>query len=116
MPLAQLLNTPVTITRRTASGAIDEYGDETSTESTVETVGELQQTARDERDLSGETSETTWLLFLPAGTEIGTADAVTVDGQTYELVGAPWPARNPRTKTVSHVQATVKRIAGSDDT
>lgn len=110
--LSQLLNRPCTITSRTASGEIDESGDETYTPTTVETVCELQQRRRDEPDAQGEFSDTDWLIFLPAGTAIDTSDTVTVDGVTYEVVGDPWPARNPRTQTVSHVEASLRK-AGS---
>lgn len=114
--LSQLINTPCTILSRTDGGGQDDYGNETDTTTEVETVCELQQTRRDEPDAQGELSDTTWQLFLPASTEISTGDSVMVDGVVYELVGAPWPARNPRTRTVSHVEATVRRTAGSRDT
>lgn len=113
--LQTLLNRPVTIVRALPSGDEDEYGNEQPSEDVVETVGELQQTRRDEPADSGELSRTTWLLVLPAGTDIRTGDSVEVDGASYQLVGDPWPARNPRTQAESHVEATVIRTAGSED-
>lgn len=114
MPLSQLLNTPVMIISRSPSGDKDEYGNETDAETTIATVGELQQRRRNEPAAEGEVSDAQWDLFLPAGTQIDTGDAVQVDGIEYELVGAPWEARNPRTQTVSHIEATVRRTAGAD--
>jgi hypothetical protein len=114
MSLAQLLNRPVTIISRSDSGETDELGNEIPTETAIETVGELQQRQRDEPGAQGEFSETTWLLVLPTGTEIDTGDAVVIDGRIYELVGDPWAARNPRTQTESHVEATVRRAAGEE--
>lgn len=116
MTLTQLLNRTVTITRRSASGDIDEFGNEISTETNVATVGELQQTQRTEPAAQGELSITTWLLVLPAGTSIDTGDAVIVDNHTYEVIGAPWQARNPRTQVASHVEATLRRTVGSEET
>jgi hypothetical protein len=110
MSLATLLNRPVRIVRRSAGGE-DEYGDDTYVETIVETVGELQQRQRTEPLAEGELSSTEWLLVLPAGTDIDTSDRVLVDNQFFEVVGEPWPARNPRTQTESHVEATVKRTA-----
>jgi hypothetical protein len=113
--LSKLLNRTVTITHRSASTDTDDYGNEIATETTTDTTGELQQQRRDEQDLAGETSDTHWLLILPAGTTIGTGDSVEVDGHVYELVGEPWPARNPRTRAESHIEATLRRVAGSED-
>jgi hypothetical protein len=114
--LMQLLNRTVTITRRTASASTDDYGNEISAETNVATVGELQQTQRTEPTAQGELAVTTWLLILPAGTNIDTGDTVTVDTHTYEVIGSPWQARNPRTQVTSHVEATLRRSVGSEET
>lgn len=114
--LSTLLNRPCTITRRTQSGDVDAYGDAVDGTATASTVCELQQRQRSE--LPGvEVSDTTWLLILPAGTDIDTGDKVTVTdtGEAFEMVGDPWPARNPRTGVESHVEATVRRVAGDFD-
>lgn len=116
MAIQQLLTRPCTITRRTASNATDDYGNVTRVTTTVETVCELQQRERSEPGDQGEFSDTSWLLILPAGTAIDTGDQVTVDSRGYELVGDPWPARNPLTGAESHIEATVRRTAGEDET
>lgn len=113
MSLSQLINRPCTLTRRSPSGARNQYGKRLPTQTTVETLCELQQQSRDEPGEAGEFGDTTWLLVLPAGTAIDTSDSVTVDGDVYELVGPPWEARNPRTRQVSHIEATVRRTAGA---
>lgn len=107
--LSQLLNRPCTIVHRTASGDSDAYGNATATETTTDTVCELQQRRRDEPDAQGEFSDTEWLLILPAATTIDTSDVVRVDGDSFEVVGDPWAARNPRTGVQSHVEATLRR-------
>ena len=115
MTLTALLNRACTITGRTFTGQLDEYGDEIATETTIDTVCELQQQQRTETDDPGTRAASTWTLFLPAGTTIGPADTVTVDGQDFELVGEAWPARNPRTQTESHMEATIRRVAGAQE-
>lgn len=115
MTLTDLLNRPVTIIHRSASGSTDAYGNDVPDETLTATTGELQQVRRDEPGGEGETSRTDWLLILPAGTLLRTGDAVIVDGQEYELVGDPWIARNPRTRLTSHIEATCRRTAAADD-
>lgn len=62
----------------------------------------------------GEVARTEWLLVLPAGTPIGPGDAVTVDGDEYEVIGDPWQARSPLAGAESHVEATLARTTGSE--
>lgn len=111
MSLTDLLNLSVTIVRRSED---DEGFDPSPVETTTQVLGELQQTQRSEPVAEGELSVTTWLLVLPAGTVIGTGDAVIVDGGRYEVVGNPWPVRNPRTQLPSHVEATLRKT-GDDE-
>lgn len=113
MPLADLLNRPCLITRRIDAGAVDTYGNPEPTIDTIEAVCELQQETRTEDGT--ELSATTWRLFLPAGTPIGTRDTVTVDGEDFEVHGDPTTWRNPRTHTPSHIEATLARRAGAGD-
>jgi hypothetical protein len=115
MSLAALLNRNLTIIRRTDSGDVNTYGDTVYDETLVEVVGELQQLRRDEPAAEGETSDTRWMLFLPAGTALSTRDVVLVDDEEYEVVGEPWQARNPRTQALSHVECSLRRTAGSGD-
>lgn len=109
--LSNLLNRACTVKRPTGSETEDKYGKKRNALQETETVCDLQQSRRDEQDDQGELSDTVWNLYLPAGTELTTADKVEVDGVDYEVVGDPWPARNPRTQLESHVEATVRRAA-----
>lgn len=118
MPLSQLLNTPCTITRKTETEDKDAHGNPVTEPVEVETVCELQQLQQrgeQEPESMGELSDTRWLVIFPPGTVITTAATVTVGGQEYEMVGDPWNARNPRTQTEHHVEATLRRTAGGDD-
>lgn len=120
MTLQQLLNRPVTITRRTGGTTEDPYGNQLDDTVTVATVGELQQQQRLETESSwseraGEVLQSTWLLVLPANTAVDGGDKVTVDGQDFEVQGTPWHARNPRTGEAHHVEATLRRTGGVDE-
>lgn len=119
MPLATLLNQTCWIVTRPGSGDGDSYygdqADETDP-TAVETVCEVQQRRRDEDEAQGELSSGTWDGFFPAGTDLNTASAVIVEGEgTFELVGDPWRARNPRTQVFGQVEATLIRTAGPED-
>lgn len=61
-------------------------------------------------------SATGWRLFFLPDVDVHTGDAIVVDGHTYELTGEPWEARNPLTQTVSHIEASVERVAGTEET
>lgn len=115
MSLAALLNRSCTIQQRTVEGTLNAYNSPVTVLVETVTVCELQQRQRTETTDRGEVSETDWLLVVPAGTSIGTGDTVIVDGDQFEVHGDPWPARNPRTRTMSHIEATLKRTAAADD-
>lgn len=100
----------------TRTGEDNYYSDTAEAESAVESVCEVQQRRRNEDADQGETSDSDWLGIFPAGTSLDTAAAVIVeDLGTFELVGAPWPVRNPRTQKESHLEATLNRTAGPQD-
>lgn len=113
--LATLINRNCTIIRRSPSGSEDAFGNETSTETSVATVCDLQQQRADERGAQGETSDDQWIAFLLAGIVIKTADTLVVDGTEYEVIGDPWHAKNPRTQSESHVEVRLRRTAGDED-
>lgn len=116
MSISTLVNRTCTITRRSPSAAKDTYGNAIPGTSTVTTVCEIQQQPRRaDAETTDDLSDTLWLgIFLP-GTAIDASDAVTVDGLKYEVSGAPWPARNPRTRAVSHIEANLRRVAAATD-
>lgn len=114
MLLTDLMNLPCLIVNRTSDG-LDDFGNDVSSEATVETVCELQQRQRErQRGEDGEELATgSFLLVVPSGTVLGSADSVVVEGVEYEVSGEPWIVRNPRTHLPSHVEATVVRVAGA---
>jgi hypothetical protein len=110
--IAQLINRPCTLVRRVETGTEDDFENIGPDEDFVDTVCEIQQQRRDEPATEGELSVTSWLVIFPAGTEVKSGDAVLIDDAEFELVGAPWHARNPRTKQEHHVEATAKQTRG----
>lgn len=108
MSASRLMTQTGTLHHVTQSGS-DEYNDPTTSE-TTETVGcLLQQRTRIEQTAGGQISTETLVLFLPAGTDVDTIDYVTVDGLDYQLDGPTWEAFNPRSRSVSHIEAWVRR-------
>lgn len=103
------------LVQRGTSTNVDEFGNVVPVETLVSIVGELQQTRADEPLEDGETSDTRWTLFVPAGTPLATGDAVIVANQVYELIGDPWQARNPRTRQESHIECRLRRTAATGD-
>lgn len=113
MTLSQLLNRRAWLVDREGTGKEDDYGNEETAPTRTETVCEVQQRRTDEVT-EGEVSDAEWLGIFPAETELDTGDAVEVEGLgTFEVDGAPWPARNPRTQTESHVEVALRRVAGA---
>lgn len=115
MTLPGLINRECSIIRRRPGTTDDGYGNEIPEETVVASVCEIQQRRRDEPGDAGEVSETDWIGFFLPDESLRTADAIAVDGEEYEVVGDPWRARNPRTREFSHVEASLKRVAGSDE-
>ena len=114
MSALDLMTRPCSLIRRSPSGDLDRFGNPKHTELSVGTVCELQQRQRTEPGDQGELSDTTWTLFLPAGTNVNTGDTIVVDRE-YELIGDPWDVWDPGTQAVSHIEATVRRTRGADD-
>lgn len=114
MSLSSLMDTTVTLVRRSNTGSADVYGNPTDTETLVQTTGSLQQRRRSEDASAGEVSETLWDLFLPTGTALDTGDGVVVGNSRYEVVGQPWDAAEGSV-AVHHVEATLRRVAGQED-
>lgn len=116
MSIATLVNRPCVLLYRTEDGGEDAYGNEIPTVSRVEAVCEIQQDRREERGNAGEVSDTRWTGYFLPGVELRTADAVEVEGiGTFELVGDPWPARNPRTQAEQHVEASLRLVRGAEE-
>ena len=110
--LSQLINRDCTILRRSASGSEDDYGNEIQTDHVEQTVVEIQQRVRKEHDDA--VADTDWIGFFLPGEDVQSGDAIVLDGHKFEVVGDPWPVRNPRTQAESHVEAGLRRTGGAE--
>ena len=73
-------------------------------------VGQRVYTALPEtKDGKGEVQQEDWLVMLPAGTTVNGLDKITVGSLVLEVVGPPWPVRNPRTQSESHVECNARK-------
>ena len=111
MLIDRLLRVPITITSVSATGAPDEFGDPTEETSTISTLGYAWQVSRTDDTANTDLQTEEWRVALPAdlaGTVDG-GDRLSVEGIDFEIFGPPWPARNPRTNRVEHLEATLRR-------
>lgn len=110
MSLVTLINEPCSITTRTATGDTDEFGNAEVDTTTETTVCYREQISTVEVTVDENTVTADWKFLFFTGTEIFATSTVTVGDDTFEVVGAPWPARNPRTRTVSHVECNARQV------
>lgn len=101
-----LFNQDVTIVSRALSTR-DKYGDQEFSETSTTVRGYVEQRQRSEQGADDAVERTEWLLMVPADTSIDADARVEVDGVQFEVVGPPWPVRNPRTRVTSHLEATL---------
>lgn len=114
MSIAALINRSCVLLRRDVSGT-DDYGNDTTTDTAIETVCEIQPRRANEDDRTEEVSEDDYVAWFLPTEDLTTADALVVDGATYEFVGHPPTWRNPRTQAEAFTEAYVRRIAGAED-
>ena len=105
--IGRLMNLPITIVRR-AAGGVDQYGDDTVTETTSVVYGHFEQTGATETD-SDTIARLNGRVWLPAGTTIGPADQITVHGDTWEIDAQPAVWTDPRTGAADHIEARTVR-------
>lgn len=113
MTLTSLINRPCVLRHRTGGTMVDRDGNEIPEWVETATVCEIQQRRRSENDEQISSAE--WVAFLLPGETVGSGDELLVDGVTFQVEGDPWPARNPRTRQASHIEATLRRMAGALD-
>lgn len=108
----RLFNLSVTITRRGPSGTVDEYGNPTTTTTTAGPyAGNAWQASATERTTDANTQAEEWrvVLEVAAAGQVDGADALTFGGKTFEVLGTPWLAVNPRTNEPSHLEMAARR-------
>ena len=113
MSLTQLINKPCSIISRSPGSTPNEFGWKDRAESVTSTVCYMEQNGQagaNEHPGDNDMSDVRWTVIFPVGTEIDADDVVSVDGLEYEVDGEAWAVRNPRTQTMSHVEANVVRV------
>lgn len=109
MDPTRLMKLPATITP-IAAGGVDEYNDDELEPGTpIDTVCWFEQQQRSE-NLRDDTTEATFAVYLPPDTTLNPADQIAVEDFTFEVIGPPWTAIDPRTTFATHVEATARRI------
>lgn len=109
MSLAALLNQACTITTRTDAATKDRYGNPDVTESTTTTVCYAEQRSRTEPGGEDAVASEEWMVMFPTGTTVDAHDKITVGSLVLEVVGPPWPVRNPRTQSTSHIECNARK-------
>ena len=86
-------------------------------ETTEETVCELQPRRATEGDNAGEIAEGEFTAYFMPDLDLTTADGLvlTDTGEAFEFVGKPPTWRYPSTGANGYTAAYVKRTAGSED-
>lgn len=115
MSISTLINRTCHLHLRDESGTLDDYGNDLPSVTVTATVCEIQPRRANEDDNQGELSDDDYVAYFIPGTDLSTADAVVVAGETFELVGKPPVWRSPRTGENVYVAAYVRRTAGSED-
>jgi hypothetical protein len=109
MSYDSLLRIPCTLQQRDFStGSEDAHGNPTAVVTPVESRCFLSSQRRTESG-TPETQVETYTLFLLSSAPVDGWDAVTVLGETYELVGPPAPVFRGLTGHVHHVEATLRK-------
>lgn len=113
MPYNALLTQTATLHLRTP-GTEDEHGNSAMVESNLEVPGfASRQVATEPAPGQGAVVGETMRLFLRSGVPLTGWDAVTIGGERFEVIGAPWEVFDPRRANVHHVEADIRRASTS---
>ena len=106
----RLMTLPCTIDHVAQTGAADVYGDPTETTTTTASTCWIEQIRRSDDTLLSSQQSEQWAGYFRPDVVIDGSDRVTVDAATYQVMGPPWRAFNPRLKRVTHIEATLERV------
>lgn len=124
MDPSRLLRTPILVERVTQTGPPDEMGDPTEESTWLRFLGYVWQASSTETGSNGVivTDQYQIALVRSANGLIHAGDRIVASGElddlgvpvpdvgeTYEVDGEPWPARNPRTQLIEYVQGRLVR-------
>lgn len=100
--LSRLLTRPCTLVTRTP-GPADAYGDPSWVETQAASTCYAEQTTPSEPGDPNYQGDD-WRVVLAAGTAVDGLSAVIIDGQTFEVYGPPWVAKDPRSNADHHIE------------
>lgn len=107
----RLLRQPVTIVTPGAPAGTDDYGNTTTGPPTsVDTTGLIEQTATTELIRGQQVTTVTYSLILRPRERISATSKVSSLGVTYEVVGHPLHAWDPRRNRVDHIEVVLKGV------
>jgi hypothetical protein len=105
----RLLPQTATVTTVQRTGDDDVFGDPGETTSTRSWRCWISQSSRDEDTGGGDRQDETFTIYMEPTAKVAGSDRVTVNDATFEVIGPPWTATNPRTGIDEMVVATIKR-------
>jgi hypothetical protein len=108
-PIERLLTKPIALVRREESGTEDEWGSPVLTEVITETKCYVRQRRTTDASEEGTVLSEHWEVFLSPEITIHAWDAVEMDGERYEVIGAPDQEWNARLGRVNHITLAVSR-------
>lgn len=109
MDPSRLMTIPCTLHHSTAGGPPDEYGDPTNVVTTTRSKCFLTQSSRREEDAGLPVEIERWLAYFPPDVTLDADDAVEAEGQTFQVLGAPWRAWHPIFRRHTHIEASLRR-------
>jgi hypothetical protein len=108
--IESLMTRTATITRRAQTGAVGRTNTPTWVDADpVEVSCYFEQSGATEVVVGRQTQIVDATLVLPAGTELDASDRVSIDGDTYEVIGTPSRPHRPGTGE-HHVEAYLQRV------
>lgn len=109
--ITSLLNQPCTIHNRTPTGDVDDRGNPTYADADpVESVCYAEQVKRisaegAEHTIGQDTATEQWHLVFGPGEIVTAASVVELAGLRLQIQGDPWPAWDPFTRALDHLEA-----------
>lgn len=105
----RLLTKRIALISREDSGNQDEWGSPVLTETITETKCYVRQRRTTDASEEGTVLSEHWEVFLSRDTPIRAWDAVELDGERYEVIGAPDHEWNARLGEVNHITLAIAR-------
>lgn len=110
--VGNLIQIPCIVHHVDRDGATDDYGNPTVTSTPSDERCYFAQQTRGEpgSDLLINPEAERWVIYLEGDVTLDATDRVEVFGEIYEVIGPPWPVRDPLfPDRVDHLEASLER-------